>query len=147
MNFRDSVIDYIRLQRALLGALEERVDVCNAEYFNDVPEGRLRIDGRSWRYAGHGRGITFEQVEDGTVVNVHVVPFLRDAVDAWRLELYIESRMPKSPSLAARGQSAPGQTARLLEELVREGYLRPQAVDAGEPATIVYRPTERLQLD
>ncbi len=46
-----------------------------------------------WEFQKHGAGVSFNETGAGTVVDAHIEMFdLPDALDAWRLVQYFESR-------------------------------------------------------
>lgn len=115
---------FVSLQRELLAQLSEHVDL-SAPYFNDLKPGRLLCHDETWSYRGHGAGVTFERNDE--IINVHVVPQLRDVVDAWRLSVYFEGRGIRI--VEHRGALLPvedeGAVAVVLERLTNEGWLTP----------------------
>lgn len=133
----NEISEYIRLQTALLNALPMDVGVSTKEYFNDVIGGEVVVDGTSWAYRGHGRGVTFEAKTGGTIVNVHVAPFLPDAIDSWRLELYFESLGGGDVQRRRSSDDIKNQ----LEELARVGLLKEATVGDAPGRIVVYRPT------
>lgn len=133
------------LSNALLSAVSGGIDLSKQEFFNELGVGEVIRDGKQWRYTGHGRGLTFEEVDTGVTVNVHVVPFLDDAVDRWRLDLYLESRGVTEASYGGRVYELSSERiGQLLDELAHDGLLVQQTVAERDPPIVVYRPTAKL---
>jgi hypothetical protein len=117
--------EYSWLQRRLVEQLFEAVKPQDRSYFRDVPNDSLVVDGAVWTYNRHGAGIIFQS--NRGVVDAHVGAGEHpDAVDAWRLEQYCESRgvtvlEHRGDRFAADDQGALDD---LLKKLVAEGALR-----------------------
>ena len=63
----------------------------DTEYFKDVADGRLSVQGEEWSYNRHGRGVRFT-CRDGRVVDVHIGMSRQPAgITAWRLLQYLDS--------------------------------------------------------
>lgn len=144
MTFVEHLTEYVAIQRTLLAALAQRIDLSGREYFNDLPRGELIAAGKPWRFAGHGRGVRFEALDDATVVDVHVLPTVPDALDGWRLALYLESR--GDAAVHHDGRSYP-RTEATLEDLLRrlaaDGLLHTQTIHTPASPITVYRPNPR----
>jgi hypothetical protein len=144
-SFPRHIAEYVALQRALLSAISELIDVSQEEFFNDIGVREMIHDGKRWRCAGHGRGLTFQEVDTGVTVNVHTVPFLEDALDEWRLELYFESRGVTEASYGGHVYELSSERiGQLLDELAHDGLLVQQIVAERDPPIVVYRPTTKL---
>jgi hypothetical protein len=134
--FEDQVREYLALQASLLKALPSEIDLQHG-YFNRLEPGYVTNHGHVWRYHGHGAGLTFER--DVVILNVHVVPWMVDVLDAWRMFLYLESR--NVPNVVCAGVlhavEGEGDVAGLLEELVENGVL--VRVDDDGPRSALYR--------
>jgi hypothetical protein len=54
--------------------------------------GTLATDGEAWTFTHHGAGLRYVGMHSGRVVDAHVLAFEHPrALDAWRLEQYLES--------------------------------------------------------
>lgn len=99
------------------------------DYFNRLGRGQITHDDKVWTYYGHGAGLTFEG--DGNVVNVHIVPWLMDVVDAWRLYVYLDDKGITAVAHAEKDHIVEDQhsVSDLLEHLVEQGTLVPVGLE------------------
>ena len=82
---------FTRVQSKLVRELLAAQALHDHEYFRDLRDGTIALDGEQWTFHRHGAGVTFRS-DRGAVVNAHVALVeVPDGVDAWRLLLYLES--------------------------------------------------------
>jgi hypothetical protein len=115
--------DFSALQGRLVQAFVRTVAPRDMEYFKDVADGRLSLEGEGWEYKRHGRGVRFV-CTDGRVVDVHIGLDRHPAgITAWRLLEYLDSlgvtevRFEQIPYIA----DDEGELERLLVQMERAG--------------------------
>lgn len=83
---------FIELQSLLLATFRQTFPgVSDWDYLLDAPKtGELQVNGDTWVFRKHGRGIRFEN-QDVIVVDAHQHISVECGIDAWRILVYIES--------------------------------------------------------
>ena len=122
MNLEECLRRFISIQRALLSRISSHIDL-DDQHFNNLRPGELFLEGESWRYHGHGAGLTFECGRN--TINVHVMPRLVEAVDSWRLSIYLDAQDIRLVEYSGEPQEVDDEAkvSNLLERMTQEGKL------------------------
>jgi hypothetical protein len=118
--------DFSALQERLVQAFIRTVAPKDMEYFRDVVDGHLTVEGEIWRHQRHGRGVRFV-CDDGRVVDVHVGMAQHPAgVTSWRLLQYLDSIGVKEIVFGEKTYAAEDEAAldKLLEQMRLAGGVR-----------------------
>ena len=93
MRAEDAVRAFADYQRALCRAFQENYPVCDHNFLTDAPkQGAVTAADEYWEFTRHGKGLRFEAVGNGVVVDVTEGIFAgSEFFDAWRLGEYLES--------------------------------------------------------
>lgn len=61
--------------------------------FNAPSLGEVEASGMKWRFRKHGLGFTFVERDSGETIEMHDYFGTPNAIDAWRLQCYLEAQM------------------------------------------------------
>ena len=88
----ESLRRFVALQRYLIKALKLSPNVNEINFRKELPS-EVILENEKWHVKPHGVGVRFQCNATGEVVDSHV-GFIEspDAVDAWRLTIYFESK-------------------------------------------------------
>lgn len=132
-NASQIVLRYCKLQRQLVERFREDLQPRDLDYFSDVARnGSLQLGSQTWQYARHGAGVAFES--PAAVVDAHVgLATFPDAVDGWRLLLYLESAGTRAITFGGETAMAGDEEEleRLLERMTRAGILEEVRLRSG----------------
>ena len=107
------------------------MELASERFYNGVAPGEVSI-GDVWTFRGHGGGIRFERA--GITVDAHVAPHIHCAIDAWRIELYLDS-------IQAPPDSSGSPLEHLLEQMVATRRLVAVDVSLGATSCRMYVPS------
>lgn len=86
------VSEYSNLQARLVAATRLAYPSLDKDLIGINRVGNVCADDETWAFALHGVGVRYVGTRSGRIVDVHVQMIEHpDAVDAWRLEQYLES--------------------------------------------------------
>jgi hypothetical protein len=118
MRSEDAVRAFADYQRALCRAFRDSYPVGDHDFLTDAPKhGAVTALDKYWEFTRHGKGLRFEAVPSGVVVDVTEGVFSdSEFFDAWRLGEYLESLSVES--LTFEGERFDAETAREIERLL-----------------------------
>jgi hypothetical protein len=119
MRSEDAVRSFAEYQRALCRAFQESYPVRDRDFLTDAPKcGTVTALDKYWEFTRHGKGLRFEAVPSGVVVDV-IEGAITDSeyFDAWRLCEYLQSVSVES--LTFEGERFDAETSREIERLLQ----------------------------
>lgn len=110
---------FVEYQRALCQAFCEAYPVSDHDFLTDAPKhGSISAADKYWEFTRHGKGLRFETVPSGVVIDVTEGVFTgSEFFDAWRLGEYLESISVKA--LTFDGKRFDAENLRELEQLLQ----------------------------
>ena len=98
MEAKDIFKAYSILQEELCLALMNLYNLKRDSEILDIPKsGMFFLKNKTWRFARHGEGVCFFDVDSHEIVDAHRYPFkFPSGIDAWRLLEYFDSKNLKT---------------------------------------------------
>lgn len=119
MSSEDAIRAFAEYQRALCRAFRESYPVVDHDLLTDAPKfGAVTALDKYWEFTRHGKGLRFEEITSGVVVDVTEGVFTSsEFFDAWRLGEYLESISVES--LTFEGERFDAEASREIDRLLQ----------------------------
>lgn len=119
MSSEDAIRAFAEYQRALCRAFRESYPVVDHDLLTDAPTyGAVTALDKYWEFTRHGKGLRFEEIPSGVVVDVTEGVFTSsEFFDAWRLGEYLESISVES--LTFEGERFDAEASREIDRLLQ----------------------------